>query len=136
MGPGAPASLEERLFGMEGGCPQLFGPFGLVGRRPQSFGLCHRDLGLLGECGSQRTQSRADQCSVFVALAETLQIRIIDINDNAPVFLPVSGTFGEQKGLGYSIHELLFATWLCPAPQAAEGCEQCSVWAGTTHCSP
>ncbi|POI25531.1 hypothetical protein CIB84_010719 [Bambusicola thoracicus] len=34
---------------------------------------------------------------------ETLQIRIIDINDNAPVFLPVSGTFGEQKGLGYSI---------------------------------
>lgn len=95
MGPGAAASPEERLFGIDGGCPQLFGPFGLAGRCPQFFGLCRRDLGLLGECGSQRTQSRSDQCSVFVALTETLEIWITDINDNAPVFFPVSETFGE-----------------------------------------
>uniref|UniRef100_A0A672U8C3 Cadherin related family member 2 n=1 Tax=Strigops habroptila TaxID=2489341 RepID=A0A672U8C3_STRHB len=40
---------------------------------------------------------------------ETLRILITDVNDNAPVFLPVTETFGEQLGL------------VCPATDADSG---------------
>uniref|UniRef100_A0A663MKQ4 Cadherin domain-containing protein n=1 Tax=Athene cunicularia TaxID=194338 RepID=A0A663MKQ4_ATHCN len=42
---------------------------------------------------------------------ETLRILITDVNDNMPVFLPISETFGEQPGLVWC----LFPSMLCHA---------------------
>lgn len=49
--------------------------------------------------------SIGDRQSAFGAFAETLRILITDVNDNAPLFLPISETFGEQPGL---VHPLSF----------------------------
>lgn len=56
--------------------------------------------------------------NAFGVLAGTLTINIKDINDNAPVFLPISGTFGEQQGWDAA------PVPCCPAPswgRAASG---------------
>lgn len=47
--------------------------------------------------------SVGDQSSAFGIFAETLRILITDVNDNAPVFLPVTETFGEQLGLVHPV---------------------------------
>lgn len=36
-----------------------------------------------------------DQSSAFGVFAETLRILITDVNDNAPIFQPITETFGE-----------------------------------------
>lgn len=81
-----------------------------------------------GGRGYQGMQSRVT--SAFGTLAGTLTIKIKDINDNAPVFLPVSGTFGEQHG--WDAAPIL----CCPAPQLSQGCERCGVRAAVTRCPP
>nr|XP_009940926.1 PREDICTED: cadherin-related family member 2 [Opisthocomus hoazin] len=51
---------------------------------------------------------------------ETLRILITDVNDNAPVFLPISETFGEQPGLACPVGSSLHPPMLCHA--ARRGC--------------
>ena len=59
--------------------------------------------------------SAGDQGCVFGTFAETLRILITDVNDNAPVFLPISETFGEQPGLVCPVGSSLHPPMLCHA---------------------
>lgn len=75
--------------------------------------------------------SVSDRSSTFGAFAEALRILITDVNDNAPVFKPISEIFGEQLGLVHPVgssctHTCSITT---PAvgtfPQPGQGCVRC-----------
>ena len=98
--------------------------FGSGGRVPPALLVpTTRDLCLLGQ-GSHGKRRRVLQgCSVgnwssaFGTFAETLQILITDVNDNTPLFLPISETFGEQPGLVCPVGSSLHPHMLCHTAQ-------------------
>lgn len=60
--------------------------------------------------------SVGDRSSAFGAFAETLRILITDVNDNTPLFLPITETFGEKPGLVHPVGSSLHPHMLCHAP--------------------
>lgn len=64
------------------------------------------------------------------------------MNDNTPVFLPISETFGEQLGLMHPVgssartHALPYSLAVRTFPQPLQGCERCRDQAGVTQCFP
>lgn len=64
--------------------------------------------------------SVGDWSSAFGAFAETLRILITDVNDNTPVFKPISETFGEQLGLVHPVGSSLCPHMLCHHPSSGD----------------
>lgn len=70
-----------------------------------------------------------DQHSAFGAFAGTLRILITDVNDNAPIFQPISETFGEQPGLVCAVgsppptHALPCSLVVRTSLQPGQGCK-------------